>query len=150
MKWKLNGKDCDEIPGEAIGFVYNITYTDGDYYVGKKLARSVRKIMLGKKELAARPTKRHKNYKMVLKEHPWRDYEGSTVHSEGKTIAKKEIVAWCHTKVAMAYVETSLQITMGVLFDPKALNQNVGGKYFDNVLEKEVFNEDFYKVTEEK
>jgi len=134
IQWKLNGKPCDDIPLGCIGFVYIIYYTDGTYYVGKKLAKSLRK----KKPLVGM---RKNARRMVMTEHKWREYEGSTEFSKGRVIKEKEILAWCATKQGMTYIETALQFNMNVLFDKMALNKNILGKFFPNVLEAE---EDIY------
>lgn len=42
MKWEYKGEPITELPEEAIGFVYVTYYTDGSYYIGKKLAKSER------------------------------------------------------------------------------------------------------------
>ena len=36
MTWEYNTKPLEEIPNDAVGFVYRIEFTDGTYYIGRK------------------------------------------------------------------------------------------------------------------
>ncbi len=137
MEWDYKGSPATKVPDGKIGFVYVTHYSDGSYYIGKKLCVSPRKRKLGKKELAARPDDRHKNYKMVITEHKWRSYEGSSSIKSGYTLVAKEIVAWCNTKAAMTYMEADLQFRTGALFDTQCLNLNILGKFYPSVLDGE-------------
>lgn len=131
MEWSYLG---DIIPTDCFGFCYCIHYTDGTKYIGKKNMYSYLKKPLGKKELALVTDKRLKKYKVVEKESDWKTYNGSCKLSEGKTIAHKEILCFCKTKVDLTYMETKLLMEHNVLFDNTYLNMNVGGTYFAGTL----------------
>ena len=134
------GKETTSIPPHIdgfAGFVYYIYYTDGSFYIGQKTVRSLRKKKLNKAEMLARPRKNSKDYKMVMTTHKWRNYEGSSKYSTGKTIQAKRIVTWLPTKRALTYVEASMLFKVDALFDPKCLNANILGKFHRNVLDFE-------------
>ncbi|MCK5848368.1 MAG: hypothetical protein KAH01_04150 [Caldisericia bacterium] len=139
MDWSYRGTTQRSVPDGYIGFVYVLHYNDGSYYVGKKLAITIQK----RPPLAAELRKRKNAAKRkVVVKLKWRNYEGSTDHSEGKVLIHKEIITWCRKREAMAYIEMDLQIRMGVLFDPLALNRNILGKFYPNILEGEDFGTD--------
>ena len=39
MDWSYKGKKITRLPPEVVGFVYMIYYTNGQKYIGKKLAK---------------------------------------------------------------------------------------------------------------
>ena len=135
MDWIYNGSLCQVAPEGYLGFIYRIDYTDGSFYYGKKNILSTRKVPLGKKALAELTDKRLKKYKTVVKEVAWQRYAGSTKYSEGKTISSKTIIVWARTNKALRYLEEKLLFLEDVLFKPECLNMNIGGRYFDNVME---------------
>ena len=138
MEWEYKGEYITELPPGKVGFVYATHYSDGSYYIGKKLAKSERRKKPTKKQLAVR-----KNYKRVeIVEHKWREYEGSASLKDSYTLVAKEILAFCNTKIAMTYMEMDLQFKLGVLFDPKCLNQNIAGKFFPGVLDGEEIHDE--------
>jgi len=130
MNWTYKGEPVTELPEGKIGFVYVTHYTDGSFYIGKKLCltKRKRKPLVGMRKNARR---------MVEVELKWKDYEGSSSIKDSYELASKEIVAWCNTKKAMSYIETDLQFRSGALFDEKCLNLNIAGTYFTGVLDGE-------------
>lgn len=137
MEWIYDGVQVTSLPPGKIGFVYATHYSDGSYYIGKKLAVSHRRLKPTKAMLA----KRKNAVRIEPVEHKWREYEGSAVLKDSYTLVAKEILAWCNTKLAMTYMEMDMQFRLGVLFDPKALNMNIAGKFFPNVLAGEEIHE---------
>ena len=160
------------------GFVYIIHFKDGTQYIGKKTARSLRSIPATKKakhdcERISKIIMRDEDGKVITSkdgirkarargvkgkieefdvkfvESKWQNYEGSSEFRDGREVLFKEILAWCQTTKALTYVEASILFTTGALFNPNILNANILGKFFDNVLEGENFDENFYKITEE-
>ena len=130
IRWMYGSQEVVDIPDGMVGFVYIITYVDGTYYVGKKLARSLRK----KKPLKGM---RKNARRMVMVEHKWREYEGSSAIETKSEILNKDILYWCSTARAMTFLEAETQFKLRVLQDKKSLNGNILGKFFRNVLETE-------------
>lgn len=127
--WIHNDKEIeshDDFTDDVVGFVYKITYTNGQKYIGKKLIRSKRRLKPTKEQLKIR-----KNYKRVeMKNLPFVKYAGSTKLASGLTIEKREIVELCSSKVGLAYHETKHLFDQRVLETDEYLNENIGGKFF--------------------
>lgn len=115
----------DLLPG-CTDFVYLITYVDGRMYIGKKTVRSIRK---------KPPLKGKKRPRRILTNLPFVDYEGSMEIENPPDIAAKEILYQCRTKKAATYLETALLFHHDAIFDDTYLNQNIGGRFFDNDLQ---------------
>ena len=128
MEWNYKGYDVNDLPEEVVGFVYCIYYTDGTMYVGKKLVRSERK----KKPLKGM---RSNAKRMVMTEHDWRSYEGSSKLVEGKTILTKVILHLCTNQRSMTYLETKELFVREAIESKVYLNENISGKWFDNCLD---------------
>lgn len=143
--WMLDGETVphDWDVSEYIGFIYEIVYDDDTRYVGKKNFWSINELTVLKTE---KPRDGHiefvgrrkggKNVKMerVRKETSWRTYTGSSAYTNGKKIAKREILQLCETKIDMTYWETHHLVNNNVLFDDNYLNQNVLGKFYSGQL----------------
>ena len=132
LKWIYKGIELNEpIEHLGYGFVYMIRYTDGTYYYGKKAMWSTVRMKPTQAQLAIR-----KNYKRVVtKPNDWKKYTGSTAASKGKTIHSKHVLSIAVSKVHLSYLEYGLLFQEEVLMDEVCLNGNIGGKFYDNVLE---------------
>ena len=136
INWKYKGRDIlshKDIPSEAVGFVYRLTYDDGRMYIGSKLTRSERRLKPTKAQLAIR-----KNYKRVeLKDLPFIKYVGSSKDIPiGLKLTEKRIIAFTSNKRTLTYLETKLLFKHSVLeSDEVYLNKSISGKYFDNCLD---------------
>ena len=128
MKWLYKGVRVGELPQECIGFVYKIYYTDGTMYIGSKIVRS---------NLKVKPLKgmRSNAVRRKWKESNWRSYEGSSKLTEGKTIETKVILHLCSNKRSMTYLEHKELFDVDATINPEYLNENIGGKFFDNCLD---------------
>ena len=128
MNWNYKGQTVDELSTEVIGFVYCIYYTDGTMYVGKKVARSLRRM---------KPLKnmRANARRMVMKEHDWKSYEGSSKLTEDKTIHQKVILHLCTNKRSMGYLEVKELFCRQAIESDKYVNENINGKWFSNCLD---------------
>ena len=135
MRWSYKGYEVDELPECIRGFVYEIHYTNGKRYIGSKVVRSELTKPLGKRELEARTDKRQSVKKKVVTESKWKTYEGSTKLSEGLTILTKEITHLCTDKRSMTYIEQRELFKVDATVNPDYLNENIGGKFFDNCLD---------------
>ena len=128
MNWLYKAQQLKELPADVVGFVYIIYYTDNTMYVGSKLARSERR----KKPLKGM---RVNAKRMVMTEHKWRDYEGSSKLTEGKTISSKHILHLCTNKRTMTYLEVKELMCREAIETDAYVNNNISGTFFDNVLD---------------
>ena len=74
-------------------------------------------------------------YYRVAKEAPWKRYEGSSKENEGKTLTKKQIIAYSSNKTTLTYLETRYQFVHDVASNKKFTNLNILGKFYSNCLE---------------
>ena len=128
MNWNYKGYEVGELPEEVKGFVYILYYTDGRKYIGSKVVRSDVKVkpLVGMRKNAVRK---------VTKESKWKTYEGSTKLSEGLTIQSKVITHLCTDKRSMTYLEQKELFLVDAIMNKEYLNENIGGKFFDNCLD---------------
>ena len=141
MEWVYKGKIVTDLSDEVFGFVYCITYTDGTKYIGKKQVISevtLPALKSGVQRPNSRRIGKNKNgkrvyYDVVTKPKKWRDYEGSTEFSEGKTIADKEMLEVAHSRRFLTYLEAKYQFSLGVLEDDSYLNRNILNKFHPNI-----------------
>ena len=133
IKWKYKDRDIlshKDIPLEAVGFVYCLTYDDGRMYIGSKLVRSERRLKPTKAQLAIR-----KNYKRVeLKDLPFEKYVGSSKDIPiSLKLIEKRILAFTSNKRTLTYLETKLLFKHEAIeSDEVYLNKSISGRYFDN------------------
>jgi len=128
--WIANGEPVytrDDMPDYAIGFIYEITYTNGKKYIGKKDLFSYKTLP---------PLVGQKRKRKVKIESKWKTYSGSTKLSKGLVIQSREIIFYAETKRALTYLEVRELFRRDVIFNGKYLNENIGGKYFNNVFDK--------------
>lgn len=131
--WLYQGKEIhchDDLLPECTDFVYQITYTNGQMYIGKKTVRSIRRLKPTKAQLKIR-----KNYvRKEMKNLPFLKYEGSH-DTEGLEVLEKEIIYQCSTKKAATYLETGLLFHYDCIFDNSYINKNIAGTHFNNSLD---------------
>lgn len=103
-------------PESFFGFIYRITrLSDGKSYIGKKQARTIRKM----KPLKGKKLKRHKEV-----ETDWKTYRGSSpalnedIEKDGEDGFKFEIIRFCDCKWELSYYEAEAQFSEKVLFFP--------------------------------
>lgn len=130
MIWLHQGEEVWDVLEGTYGFVYQIVYTDGKKYIGKKNCYSFTKKYLTKKELAEITDNRLKKYKMVKKESNWREYAGSFKGAENRKIAHKEILMFCKDKINLTYAEAEVMFKLDVLRDDTYLNENILGAFY--------------------
>jgi len=113
MTWQYKQKYIDELPGDVVGFVYEITNTtNGRKYIGKKLARFKR---------SRPPLKGRKNKRRYKVDSDWQDYYGSSdelnadILKIGKDKFTREILFYCRSKAELSYVEAREQFARKVL-----------------------------------
>ncbi len=134
MNWVYQGKDIlshEDLFEETTNFVYELKFSDGTKYIGKKTVRSIRRI---KPTLAMKAIR--KNYvRKELKDIPFAKYEGSSKENEDKTLISKEILYQCSNKKTSSYIEMALLVTEDALFTDKYNNKNISGTYFMDSLD---------------
>jgi len=128
MSWTYRGHPVGELPTEVRGMVYKIYYTDGTQYIGSKIVRSEQRVkpLVGMRKNAVRKK---------LKESNWRTYEGSSKLTEDKIIHSKVILHLTTDKRTMTYLEQKELFCVDAAVNPNCVNENIGGKFFDNCME---------------
>ena len=120
----------------ALGFVYEVTLSNGMKYIGKKNLFSIRKKKFGKKQLAAVTDKRLKKYEVIIKESDWKSYYGSSKRlkedvKNGLQVTNREILAIATSKMNLTYLETKHMFIREVLErSDKYYNDNILGKFY--------------------
>ena len=138
MNWLHKNKEVlsiNDMPSEAIGFIYAIHYTNGQTYIGKKIAKTKKKKHFGKKKLATITDKRLKTYEYIDIESNWKSYSGSSKLGNDLEIKNKEIIVYCPSKKNMAYMEYLYLFKYNVLGSDRFLNENIGGKFWKGDIE---------------
>ena len=126
MKWEYDGEVVENLPDGAIGFVYALYYSCGSIYIGKKLAKTVRRVKPTKAQLAIR-----KNFVSKKEiETKWRDYEGSSEQTKDLVLVRKEILEFCNDKINLTYCEMKHQVINNVLTSDVFVNSNILGKFY--------------------
>ena len=131
--WEGNHIKDDDIPKEAVGFIYMIQHIPtGKYYIGKKNLFSKRTLP---------PLKGKKRKRKVIKESDWKKYISSNqwikeeVANGSELDFKKKILQFCYSAKALTYYELYWQFKYNVLADENSLNDNLLGKFFRKDLE---------------
>ena len=121
--WIYEQKPVNELPNDAVGFVYQITNTtNGRMYIGKKLARFKR---------SRPPLKGRKNKRRYKVDSDWRDYFGSSdelladVSRFGKQKFIREILFYCSSKSELSYIEAREQFARKVLESDNYYNGHI-------------------------
>ena len=148
--WEGNHINDEDIPEEAVGFVYLIEHIPtGKYYIGKKSLESVRNVKIGVRELARIKEERKlagirgslPKKKKVRKSSDWEKYYSSNEWineqvKEGKQDEfKREIIQFCNSKKSLSYYEVYWMFKYDVLSDENSLNGNILGKFYSKDLE---------------
>jgi hypothetical protein len=132
--WVYKDKEIhshDDLFPECTDIVYELLFSDGTKYIGKKTVKSMRRLKPTKKQLAIR-----KNYKRIEQKNiPFINYEGSSKENDGKTLVSKEILYQCSTKKAATYIETAMLFNLGAILSDEYNNKNILGKFYDNDLD---------------
>ncbi len=165
VKWKFNGDEVSEKPPRInmFGFIYQINYTNGKKYIGKKQFHSettqkvlktgiprensqriTKRVKMTEEELAQRTLaqvkKKVKNkmveFEMVIKENDWRKYVGSSKDVKGFVVESKVILEICYDKLNLTYCELKWQLRKDVLVDDHFVNSNILGKFFVGKISK--------------
>lgn len=139
MNWTYKGKEVKSIhdmPEGVYGFVYELRFSNGKRYIGRKNVYSIRKRNFGKKELSKITDKRLKTYEMVKKESNWKSYTSS--NKEINSLLKggeieleyKRILNYSFSEKHTTYLETQALFCYGVLECDDYYNDNILGKFY--------------------
>ncbi len=122
MSWTYKGKSfgAEDVPEDAVGFVYVITYkSDGKRYVGKKNFFKV---------IVRPPLKGQKRKRRSKVQSDWQMYTSSsdkvnaTIAAGGLDAVDREILEICYSKGMLSYMEAKMQFDLDVLLDDSYLN----------------------------
>lgn len=135
INWTLDKREIlseSDFPDGAIGFIYELHFSNGRKYIG-------RKILLHKRTRAALKGKKRKRVDYV--DSGWRKYEGSIKNKQheidikrGVILLRKEILRVCFDKWDMTYYETKYQFDRDCLVDDAYYNGNILGKFYRKKL----------------
>lgn len=142
MEWIYKNKKKFEVPKDAYGFIYKITYigdnkediNKGKEYIGKKVLSFSRKKKLTKAEKKL-PENKRKRFKIDTKESDWKEYWGSSIlllqdiEKHGKKNFKREILSFHKDKTNLTYYEVKEQVLRDVLIKD-TWNISILGKFF--------------------
>jgi|SaaInlV_100m_DNA_6_1039743.scaffolds.fasta_scaffold19220_2 hypothetical protein len=135
VNWVCNGKEMlshDDFTDDVVGFIYLITYTNGQQYIGKKLIRSIVKLKPTKEQLAIR-----KNYsRKEMRNKPFVNYVGSHKTDKYMEIQSREMIEICSDKINLTYCEIKWMMKYDVLNNDKYLNGNIAGKFFQGKIKR--------------
>jgi hypothetical protein len=125
------------------GYVYLTTnMLTGEAYIGKKIFKNSTNKKLGKKEIAALPTKRGRvtSKKKIIIESNWKTYYGSSdeVKEWVKNVPKDKllrvVLRLCKSSKELTYYETKYLFQYNVLEDNRYVNGNILGRFFPKDL----------------
>lgn len=120
--WTYNGKPfgAEDVPKDAVGFVYEIEYKDtGKKYIGKKNFWKV---------IVRPPLKGTKRKRRTTVQSDWQTYTSSSekVSKDSADLGfdnfNRTIIEICYSKGMLSYQEMWHQVTKRVLFDENYLN----------------------------
>ena len=117
MTWYYDGKELEEPPDDAFGFVYLIECTkNGKKYYGKKLLTKA-----GYKQVKGKRKK-------IRKESDWKTYFGSSkellsdVEIMGEKQFKREILRFCKSRGECNYFESKYILESDAILNDKYYN----------------------------
>jgi len=157
--WTYKGNKIYTLHSNVFGFVYKINYTDGSFYIGKKQVVSTKtlplqkdgsrrpfstlitkRVNLTKEELEARIPSDKRVSKLVDFEQVrsisnWKTYTGSSKDTANLTIDSKEMLYLVTNNRTLTYLEHYVLFKHNAPCNRQCVNQNIGGKFFDNALD---------------
>lgn len=136
--WLYNGKEIDEIPEGAFGFIYKIVNVQtGKTYIGRKnLKRRIKSKVKTKTKTAKSATK----FKIKISDSDWKTYIGSNkvlieeINDVGMQMFNFEILAFFFTQGQLNYAEENIQHYLNVTLSDKFYNDSIGSRRYINVV----------------
>jgi len=130
-------KEVSDFPEGAIGFIYELHFSNGRKYIGRKSLYHTTKKKISDRE--KKQTGTRKKFKFVTKEDKkWQKYEGSIkneqyqkdISENNVMLMKKVILEICYDKWDLTYHETRYQFDRDCLRDYCYYNGNILGKFY--------------------
>lgn len=132
IPWIFRGKvinNIDNLPDKVFGFIYEISFSNGMKYIG-------RKALFHNKTL--KPLKGKKAKRKTVVESDWKKYSGSIkdkdfiegFSSGSITVTHKEILKLCYSLWEMSYYETQALFMSNCLLSAEYYNNNILGKFY--------------------
>ena len=149
MNWLYKGEVYNPDKVEHYGFIYEITFEDGDgnlfYYLGKKNMVSEIEVDARKDDKPReghyafvnrnRNGKRTKRELLRKENRGWKKYLGSSKETEDLIPIQKEILEFAETKRQLTYLECKYLFSRNCIEDEKYLNKNILKRFFrDNLV----------------
>jgi len=125
--WVYEGKEInslEDVPNEAVGFIYIITDVTGYWYIGKKSLYST---------VTRPPLKGTKKKRKVTKESKWLNYCSSNKYFkqlESWEIVDRTIIDFAYSKKELTFLETEALFSLQALRNPMSKNSNILGKFY--------------------
>lgn len=144
--WTYKNKEIhstEDMPNNAMGFIYEITFTDGSKYIGKKnlySERTLAPLKSGKPReghicFTFRIKNKHKvDYEVVKIESDWKKYKGSHKDCKNKEPMIKKILAFAYNKLELTYLEAKALFVYEVLEKSEYINDNILGSFYRSNL----------------
>jgi hypothetical protein len=144
--WIYKNKEIystEDMPDNAMGFIYEITFTDGSKYIGKKnlySERTLAPLKSGKPReghicFTFRIKNKHKvDYEVVKIESDWKKYKGSHKDCKNKEPMIKKILAFAYNKLELTYLEAKALFVYEVLEKSEYINDNILGSFYRSNL----------------
>lgn len=132
IDWKYRKKEIKELEdltSEAIGFIYEIEFCNGNKYLGRKALYHKRTL---------KPLKGYKRKRKSVVESDWKTYIGSPKDEDLKKLLKsgevkvksRNILKVCTTLWEMSYFETKYLFERDCLLKNEYYNSNIMGKFY--------------------
>jgi len=165
IKWEYNDAETfvDELPRDAIGFIYELYFKSGKKYIGKKTAVSTitkpsklngtkrknhfrfinKRKLMNEEDLGNRTSTQLRNdvrtklvkYEVIKKESNWREYCGSSKEIPNTDeLVSKRILFFVSTLTSLSYLEEKMLFYSNASVSKDYYNRSIGGRYFDNAL----------------
>jgi hypothetical protein len=130
--WKLPPTESQDVPQNALGFIYVITNKiTNKKYIGKKL-------LVNKKK--RKPLKGRVNSRRYLVESDWQTYTGSSpilngdIEKYGKDSFDFQILSFQPSKLMLAYHETKTIIDTNAIFSNEYYNEVLNCRFRNKKL----------------
>lgn len=132
MIWRFKGRsieDISEFGEDAVGFIYEVSFTNGMKYLGRKALYH---------NFTRPPLKGYKRKRKGVRESDWKKYIGSPKDAElleslksGEIkVSSKEILHICFSNWEMTYYETKFLFEKDCILADNYYNNNILGKFY--------------------
>lgn len=142
MDWTYNEEVVTELAIGVWGFIYELTLSTGEKYIGKVNAfkkQTLPALKSGDIRPGATRVGKNKNGKRIYvdvlyKENDWKSYTSSSDLIDSTLIVARRIIEYAPTKRSLTYLEIKHQFLNNVLEDDTYLNKNINNMFFKGKL----------------